>query len=252
MVNKNKPKELIYQQLSILITQDGFFFYLHYHNTEYSEDSETFLTNNLFHANSLKLFQKQLKHIKKQFNFKAVKVAFADSNYTLVPKDYYKDVFKADYLKYNVLLFEEDQITTDFIEDIDVYQIYIPLMNYHNVILEQVKEFEYQHYTSSLIKFSKPKTFDTKQRLNAFISKSSLDIIAFEGKKFKLCNTFDYQSDYDLVYYILFAIEELKFDQREVKLNIYCESNDRTWLEIIKRYVLNVDYKHKIFASLID
>lgn len=250
MVNKSKSTHILYKQLSILITQDGFFFYLQHSEVELQK-VENFSVEDIFEASSLKLFQKELKNICSQFNFKSVKVAFADSNYSIVPAAYYKENYKADYLKYNVQLFEEDQITADFIEEVDVYQVYIPLMNYHNVILDIVNEFDYQHFTSYLVKKTKPKSFDNVQKINVFIRYRSLDIVAFEGQKFKLCNTFDYDTDYDLVYYILFAVEELKFDQRKLNLNI-CHNHDKTpWLDILKGYILNVECEQKALASLI-
>lgn len=251
MVNKNNKINKVYKQLSILISQDGFFFYLHHSETEYSKDLESILVKDVLDVKSLKIFQKQLKQISHHYDFKSIKVAFANSYYTLVPKDYYKEELKSDYLKYNVQLFEEDHISSDYIQEIDVYHIYIPLMNYHNVILDLVDEFEYHHFTNNLIKYSKPKIFDVQQRLHVFMTKSSLDIVAFEGQKFRLCNSFAYETDYDLAYYILFAIEELKFDQRKMQLNITHNFEETPWLDILKIYILNVNCEQKALASFV-
>lgn len=250
MVNKNNT-EIIYRQLSILITQDGFLFYIHHQKNDLSKDLVNVKLENIVSPKSLKLFQKHLKNFKHLYNFESIKVAFADANYTLIPKYYYNEANKADYLKYNVQLLEEDQITTDFIEAIDVYQVYIPLMNYHNAILEEVKEFEYQHFTNTLINLSKPKTFDTKQRLNVFIRNHCIDIIAFENQSFKLCNSFQYESDYDLVYYVLFAVEELKFDQKNMYLQVFHDQDETEWLDIVKRYVLNVKSEKRNLAAFV-
>lgn len=251
MVNKNNSTPIIYKQLSILITQDGFFFYLQHPFDESSKAFEKIPIDDIFKENSLKRFKKELKIICNQFDFKSIKVAFADSNYSFVPSAYYKEASKADYLKYNVQLLGEDQITADFIKEIDVYQIYIPLMHYHNVILDMVDEFEYQHFTNSLIIMSSPKSFDNSQKINVFIDESTLDIVAFEGLKFKLCNTFTYDTNYDLAYYILFAVEGLNFDQRKMQLNIYHDLDETPWLDVLKAYVLNINCEQKALSSFI-
>lgn len=252
MVSKNNLTSIHYKQLSILISQDGFFFYLEHTKPELTQKKEFILIDDILNINSLNLFQQSLKDICDQFSFKSIKVAFSDANYSLVPEVYYKEDFKADYLKYNVQLFEEDQISSDFIEVINAYQVYIPLMNYHNLILDMVGEFEYQHFTNFLIKKSKPKLTSNLQVINVFISNSLLDIVAFDGQKFKLCNTFFYETDYDLVYYILFAVEELNFDQRQMHLHLYHNQNKISWLDILKDYILNIDCNKKAIVSFIE
>lgn len=251
MANKNKPIQIIYKQLSILIAQDGFFFYLIHSKNELSKALESIRIEDILKESSLKRFKNELKMICNQYDFKSVKVAFADSNYSFIPSAYYKESSKADYLKYNVQLLGEDHMTVDFIQEIDVYQVYIPLMNYHNVILDLVEEFEYQHFTNSLIIKTKPKSFDNLQKINVFISDSTLDVVAFESLKFKLCNTFVYDTDYDIAYYILFAVEGLNFDQRKVQLNIYHGQNATPWLDVLKAYVLNINCEQKVLSSFI-
>ena len=251
MVNKSNISESNFKQLSILITQDGFLFYLQHQKAEFSKSLEGTIFENTLESNPFKHFKKRLKYIIKDYKFNSIKVAFADTNYSLVPKYYYKDQCKADYLKYNVQLLNNDHITTDFIEAIGVYQIYIPLMNYHNAILEEVEEFEYQHFTNILINLFKSKSLDIKQSLNVVIHSKYVDIIGFENQSFKLCNTFCFENDYDLAYYILFATQELHFDQKQMQLHIYHNLNDTTWLDVLKRYILNIKCERQILASLI-
>jgi hypothetical protein len=243
MVNKNNLKNISYNTLSILIDQDGFSFYLQHSNPEDCLSVAKIEVEDIFSLKSLKNFKNHYKEISSTYKFIDVKVAFANAYYSFVPKDYYVEEAKADYLKYNVELFEEDQISSDFIEGLNVHQVYIPLMNYHNIILEKIEEFEYQHFTNYLIDDCRPKYFENKIFINVYVRKSSLDIIAFEGMKFKLCNTFEYDTDFDLAYYVLFAVEELKFNQIELQMNIYHNSETTSWLEILELYIKNINCK---------
>lgn len=252
MVNKNNTDSTHFLQLSILIAQDGFLFYLHHEDSDSAISQNCFEINDILDATSLKTFQKHLKSLCKQYSFEVVKVAFANPYYTFIPKDYYEENAKADYLKYNVQLFEEDQIVSDDIDIIDAVQVYIPLMNYHNAILEEVNEFEYEHFTNTLVKYCKPKIYNGLQQLSVFVRNNNLDIIAFEGQKFKLCNSFKYETEFDLIYYILFCVEELKFHQRQMQLNIYHDQKEMSWVSVLKRYIAKVQVIQKELASLIN
>jgi hypothetical protein len=235
-----------------LIDQDGFCFYLHHANPEKSFCVNKTAVDDIFSAKTLSLFQKDLQEISGKHNFQQLKVAFANAYYALVPSDYYVEEAKADYLKYNVELFEEDHITSDGIEDLNIHQVYIPLMNYHNCILEHIDEFEFLHFTNYLIQDCQPKGFENINFINVYVRTSSIDIIAFEGMKFKLCNTFEYKTDMDLAYYTLFAVEELKFDQTEMKMNIYHdEGTSSSWLEILGLYVKHINCKTIELAGFI-
>jgi hypothetical protein len=249
MANKSKPGQQTYKGLSILIQQDGFSFYLH------NEDSKTSLKYSEVEAEdihlpvNIKLFKKELEEIVSFYEIKKTKLVFANELYSLVPEDYYAEEAKADYLKYNVQLLPDDQIIAEYISDIEAYLLFIPLMNYHNVLLEYLEEFDFFHYSQALIKDSRKKALVDKQKLKVIIRKSQLDIIAFDGLGFKMCNTFSFQSDIDIVYYVLFSIEELGFDQSELGLYISHDQTDSDWLDVLKKYVKNV-YSHQEDLSL--
>ncbi|MBS3738751.1 DUF3822 family protein [Mesohalobacter halotolerans] len=252
MVNKSKTDINTFQQLSILIGQDGFLFYLHHQEPQKSISLDFIAINDILSSKSLNLFQKRLLDTIHNYQFDAVKLGFSNGFYSLIPQDYYEEQAKADYLKYNVKLFEEDQIVSEHIPTIKAYQVYIPLMNYHNALLDQVQEFEFEHFTHALIKHAYPNTFEQTERLMVYIQNTSLDIVAYEGRKFKLCNTFNYETDLDLVYYILFCVEQLHFNQRTLQLELYHNSEDESaWLKMIKKYILNVKCEQKNLASLV-
>lgn len=251
MVNKNNSNNESFISLSILIDQDGFCFYLHHTIPEESFGKKKIEVDDIFSLKALNLLKQRLKDILNTYNFKNVKVAFANAYYAFVPEDYYLDDAKADYLKYNVELFEGDHISSDHIKNINAFQVYIPLMNYHNTILELVEEFEYQHFTNYLIQECLPKNFENTNFINVYVRQKSIDIIAFEGMKFKLCNTFQYDTDYDLAYYVLFAVEELNFDQTTLQMNVYHSSETTSWLEILELYLKNITCESRDLAAFI-
>lgn len=244
MVNKNNNDKTFYKRLSILIDQGGFSFYLHHEKASASIAFEPIVVEDIFHQSSLDQFQLKLKDVVDTYAFDQIKLAFANELFSLVPEEFYEEEAKADFLKFNVQLFERDKIEAEFIPAVKAYLLFVPLMNYHNLILEQVEEFEYIHFIQALIADAGAKSVEGKQKLKVFIRQHQLDVIAFDGQAFKLANTFNYDNDFDIIYYILFAIEELKFDQKDMGLYITHHLDEQDWLGVLERYVQHV-FCHK-------
>jgi hypothetical protein len=250
MVNRSNQEKNKYDRLSILIQQDGFSFYLHNDNAKTSLKHACVEVNDLHLKTNLKLFEKELDEIFNLHQIKNVKLAFANELFSLVPSEYYKEDTKADYLKFNVQLFSEDHIVAEYISDIDAYLLFIPYMNYHNVLLEFVEEFDFVHFNQTLIEDTYKKQSENQQKMKVFVRQKQLDIVSFDGYNFKMCNTFSFNSDIDIIYYILFSIEELDFNQEDMVLNIFHEQQEHNWVDVLKKYVKNIVFEEEDLTAL--
>ena len=251
MVNKNKEEKTLYNQLSILIDQDGFSFYIKHENDSKSVYIPKTFVRDINSSKSLKLFKSQLNNCFLNYSFSSLKLSFSNPYFSLVPSKYFEESAMTDYLKYNVELFETDHVVSDEISCINAHQVFIPLMNYHNLVLEFIEEFEFEHFTNSLISGSYALQTDG-QLLKVFVHDKQLEIVAFENGIFKLCNYFEYSNEVDLVYYILFCIEELDFDQNEMKLEVYHSTQETAWKELLELYIAHVEYSHSNLVEFIS
>lgn len=240
MVNRNNKEHNNSKSLSILIQQGGFSFYLHTKNPSSTKKYADIQVDDIHLNTSIKLFEKNIQEIAGIYDLQNIKLVFANELYCLVPKIYYDDTAKADYLKYNVKLLPEDHIIAENISENETVLLFIPYMNYHNVLLEYVEEFEFTHLSQLLIEETGKKALANTQKLKVVVRLNQLDVIGFEGFNFKMCNTFNFYRDIDIVYYILFCVEELGFDQEKMNLYISYNQNETDWLEVIKKYVKNV------------
>jgi hypothetical protein len=68
---------------------------------------------------------------------------------------------------------------------------------------------------------------------------SSIEIIVFENKKLVFFNNFDTRTQEDVVYYTLFALEQLQLDPRKVSIQ-YINSNDRENIDVLKNYIFEL------------
>jgi len=239
MVNKNKEEQPEYNQLSILIAQDGFSFYVqHQHNLKSVYIPKT-VVKDINSPGSMSQFKSHLEKCFFTYSFSSLKLAFSNPYFSLVPNNYFEESAMTDYLKYNVELFETDHVVADEIGCIGAHQVFIPLMNYHNLVLEFIEEFEFEHYTNSLLSRSHTASAEG-QRMKLFVHNAHLEILAFENEAFKLCNYFDYSTDVDLAYYVLFCVEELGFDQKQMTLEVYHSTENTDWKVLLDRYIANI------------
>jgi len=250
MVNKSKEEHSEYNQLSILIAQDGFSFYIRHDDNLQSVYVPKTVVKDINSPKSMKFFKSQLQKCFFNHSFSTLKLAFSNPYFSLVPSSYFEESAMTDYLKYNVELFETDHVVSDEIPCIDAHQVFIPLMNYHNLVLEFIDEFEFEHYTNTLITNSFPLNTDG-QYLKVYVHDAHMEILAFEDGQFKLCNYFDYTNEVDLVYYVLFSIEELGFDQNEMRLDVFYSTEETPWKELLDMYVAHINYSHSNLAELI-
>lgn len=251
MVNRNNKELNNSNSLSILIQQGGFSFYLHTKNSSSTKKYADIKVDDIQLKTSIKLFEKNIQELTGLYDLQNVRLVFANELYCLVPKIYYDDTAKADYLKYNVQLLPEDQIIAENISEIETVLLFIPYMNYHNALLEYVDEFEFTHLSQLLIEETGKKLLADTQKLMVVVRINQLDVIGFEGLNFKMCNTFSFSTDIDIVYYILFCVEELRFDQEKMNLYISYNQKETDWLDVIKKYVKNVHANQDNFDALI-
>jgi hypothetical protein len=244
MVNKNSIQENYFNRLSILIQQGGFSFYLHGHTADKTLHHANIQVDDIHLKTNLKLFEKELEKLLSLHDIRHIKLVFANELYGLVPEECYDERAKADYLKYNVQLLPEDQIVAESIAEIEAVLLFIPYMDYHNLILEYVEEFEFTHFCQLLIVDARKKAVQNSEKLKVIIRQNQLDVIGFEGFNFKMCNTFNFNSDVDIAYYILFCVEELGFSQKDMRLYISHYQKNGEWAEILRRYIKNV-YIHE-------
>ena len=150
-----------------------------------------------------------------------VEVFYANGLFTLVPLPYFQEEKLSDYLKYNIKLLETDEIAYDYIEEIDANAVYIPYVNINNYLFDTFGEFSFHHYTvpiiSSTLNISES---NSDENVLVEVFNNHFIIAVVKNGKLLLCNNFDYYSHEDLVYYMLFVIQQLELDKEALYLHL--------------------------------
>lgn len=177
-------------------------------------------------------------------SYSSVLVIYQNELSNLVPIALFDDQQCADYLKFNSKILKSDFISYDDIAINESVNVYVPYVNINNFIFESFGEFEYKHASTILIDTilqREIKSNDASIFLN--INQQNFELIAIKDKKLQLYNSFEYTTKEDVIYFLLFTIEQLHFNPETVKLKLMgtIDKNDDTYT-LIYTYVRFVEF----------
>ena len=191
----------------------------------------------------------ELKNILNEFNLlNIIKVTLILNNKlsVLVPKDFFNEENCLDYLKFNSRLLKNDTASFDYIEEFEAHNVFITYGNVTNYLIEKFGSFEFFHYSTVLLKklySDTPK--DKIARIYVNINKSYLNIIVFRGKELNYYNTFDYETKDDILYFILFVIEQNKLINNETKMKLIGEEKIiKNYYDYLSKFIKNLEMKN--------
>ena len=191
-----------------------------------SIDSKIIDQNYSFYAEEIEIDKilSELKNKLKEFNLlNVVKVTLVLNNKlsVLVPNDFFQEDNCLDYLKFNSRLIKNDTASSDYIEELKTHNVYIAYGNITNYLIEKFGSFEYFHYNTVLLKkIHFELSTNKKIIIYVNINKSYLNIIVFKGRELNYSNTFDYKSKEDILYFVLFVMEQNKLVNNKTKIKL--------------------------------
>jgi hypothetical protein len=161
---------------------------------------------------------------------------------TFVPSALFDEQYISSYLQYNNKVFETDYFTNDVVSNYEMNTVYIPYVNINNLLIDQLGSFDYKHSFTYLIKkvldFSK--NIDETQ-LYVHVQKNNFQVIVARNQQLILFNTFEYKTEEDFIYYILFTVEQLNLNPETLRLNLFGTVNkDSDLYKIAFKYIRNV------------
>ncbi len=236
-------------KLSIQLSLDGFSFCI------FSEAQNKFLSIESQSLHNVKnvddfcnLFEDfVLNHPWLNLPYKQVNIIFESEKSTLIPTPLYDESEKENYTKLNFTFSDDQIINTDKLINIDAYQLYtIPKQ-----IIEQLdKLFSTYHLAShasvlieSLLVQNKNQPAHKKCYVN--VRSSQLDIIIAEGRNLIYYNAFNYKTQEDFIYYLIFVLEQLKLNPEEIELVLsgFIDKNSKLFA-LVYKYVRNISFPH--------
>jgi hypothetical protein len=252
-VTKINLEEHTYNEtLSIQVSLDGFSFYAQDKNTGGYDEIVARTEEN---ADSP---EKILRKIEQVFEdhagilktFNTVDVVYRNELFTIVPSALFDPERLTDYLKYNTKILSTDFIVFDEIKPFELIVIYIPFANINNFFFDRFGSFSYHHHMTVFIEKVLDNASNSQKQAVVNLDQGNFEIVAHEGKKMLLANSFTYENAEDFLYHILFCYEQLNFDPNRdtLVINGQLDKNGALY-QLTQTYIRHIKLVEKSLLS---
>jgi len=234
-----------YKKLVLQVSLNGFYFSVVdtlYHSVLLFKevDFKDFPTSAKVEDHYWKAF---LDHPELTKMYDEVVVLHDNSLNTFVPAALFDEQFLGSYLQYNTKVFETDFFTFDAISNLEMNNVYVPYANINNYLLDQFESFDYKHVNSILVGklLEKSKNVEEKQVFVHF-GKEKFEIVVVQNQKLILFNSFEYVTEADFIYYLLFTAEQLNLNPEHFKLQLLGNiAEESSLFKMAYKYVRHVE-----------
>ena len=138
---------------------------------------------------------------------------------TFVPAAIFDANYPGSYLQYNTKVFDTDYFAVDELDSYELNNVYVPMMNVNNFLIDQFGAFEYKNANSVLVSklLDASKNIDDKLVFVHF-QDNNFEIIIVRNQKLLLYNSFEYKTPEDFLYFLLFTMEQLFLNPETAKV----------------------------------
>lgn len=175
-------------------------------------------------------------------SFSDISVVHKNNLFSLVPKDLFHENELPNYLKLNTKLLSSDHIAYDEIPNIDIINVYVPLVNVNNYLFDLFGSFEFKHSGTVLIQNLITQKSSPKEPIcYVYVTERAIEIVILNQKRLMLYNHFEFKTKADFLYYILFAYEQLGLSPESTALKMFgaIEEGDEIY-ELCYEYISHV------------
>ena len=176
--------------------------------------------------------------------FHRIKGIIANSRFTLIPEALFIESEKESYFNFLHERESGETILSDRLEHLGIYTVYSIPGHWRKEIEHVFPKLTLCHISSVLIRniwMNVKNITGFKVFLN--LREGEFDLLVFEGKKFKYCNAFHFQTPEDIAYYVIFVFEQLNLNPEEISMTILGNMDKFSPVfDLLFRYIRNIDF----------
>lgn len=152
-------------------------------------------------------------------NFKSVSANLSISKNTLIPQALFEENQLETYLSINTGIAAVSQSGYDKLIRTESINCYTQNLQLANIITYYYPVVQFLHQNSTLIE-AIASSADRNPNIHIQFNRMSIDLVVFVDNKLVLQNSFDYKTSEDVIYYLLYIMEQLGLSQEETIVSI--------------------------------
>ena len=186
--------------------------------------------------------------------YKETQIYVSGYGFTLVPSSIFKSDDADKLLSFNYQIKEDESIKDEHIPSIDSNIIYAYNKDLYDVVSSRFSNMKMGNFATLQIPFYLKSSEDNKPYVYCQIYHSYFQIIIIDKSKLILYNHFNYSTAEDLLYYIVFCMEQLNLNPEFTKLRLSGDLEKDDILNLLKDYIRDVetlDFEPKFHSKAI-
>lgn len=152
--------------------------------------------------------------------YSEVSLVYATNLYSLVPSVLFDETKASEYLKFNSKILANDYVTYDTVEEKGIKVVYVPFVNINNWFFEKYGSFSYYHAITVFLNTVLNRKTSSLPQIYVHFNQNSFDCVVLSKGDLQLCNSYPFHTPEDFIYYLLFAMEQLKLDPETVPVYV--------------------------------
>ena len=210
--------------LSIQISLDGFYFSI----LDIPKGKYVVLKGHHFFLKRARLL---LKHVREVFdtdemfacNFKSVEILYATRKFTLVPQAFYSRGSLDKYLWFNNIQERGYTVVKNLLPKAECLCIFDIPQNLNEFLLSKFPKTEIKHSLYPLVEgvLKRNRAYAVKDQVHLNFFRESFEIVVVNGPKLICCNIFNYKTERDILYHVLFTFDQLKLSPGSTELILH-------------------------------
>jgi hypothetical protein len=187
----------------------------------------------------------------KRAPYHKVSAQLSSNRYTFIPSALFKAENAEKYFLFNHPKKTNTRVEFEQVKAYEIINVFSTDNEVMSALQNVFNDVTIHHHTTSLLQSVKLQAGTSNSKnLFAHFRNGWIDIIVTEGKKLVLCNSFNYKSSEDAVYYILSAGEQLGLNPQSVQLTIMGEIEKESSIsQLLHKYIAGIQFSERTKAA---
>ena len=210
--------------LSIQISLDGFYFSI----LDIPKGKYVALKGHHFFLKRVRLLLKQVREVFETeevlaYNFKSVDILYATRKFTLVPQSFYVRGSLDKYLWFNNVHEKGYVVVKNLFSKAACWCIFDIPQNLSEFLSDKFPKIEIKHTLYPLVEgvLKRNRTFPLRDQVHLNFFRESFEMVIANGPKLTFCNIFNYKTERDILYHVLFTLDQLKLSPDSTELILH-------------------------------
>lgn len=177
--------------------------------------------------------------------FRSAYFMYSSARFTLIPSPLFRKEDLRMYFEFNQKIEEFDELHYNRLKLTDAYLVFPLPGELGNIITRHFPHVAFYHQGVPLIEhfLSAPGKKSSETRVSLHVHRELFDLVVHSGKKLSFFNTFRYTHPNDLLFFVMYVIDQLKLDPAECELMLSgMISKASEHHNLLKKYIRNIRF----------